>query len=292
VTWSSRFQSDHRQAHSDRAGRVLLAGVAAHTHIPSGGQGLQVGIQDAMNLGWKLAAVVAGRAPHELLGTYEDERRPVARTTIRNTDLAFRYETSRSTILRFVRWAFMRLMALPSIQIGVIRQFAGVTLRYRFKSGGASLVGRRVPDARLRLTGGGSTRIYEIMRRGRFVLLDRTPERTFAKRARTRYSQRIDIVEVAAVERADLPSAVLIRPDGFVVWTSQDRRNHTMEAELERWCGSPEEGLLQSMAAHAAPEADQNGRSRERIRSVAGFSSYEERAATRPSQRAGVHDPK
>ncbi|MDG4862421.1 FAD-dependent monooxygenase, partial [Streptomyces sp. T-3] len=148
--WMSRFRSAQRLSERYRLGRVLLAGDAAHTHIPSGGQGLQTGIQDAMNLGWKLAAHLHGRAPAHVLDTYQRERRPIARATLRKTDLVFRFETSKSPVSRLVRALTTRLMGLPALETSVVEQMSGLTLRYPPLPGAVAgtahrLVGRRLP---------------------------------------------------------------------------------------------------------------------------------------------------
>jgi 2-polyprenyl-6-methoxyphenol hydroxylase-like FAD-dependent oxidoreductase len=234
--WMSRYRSEQRQAERYRLGRVLLAGDAAHTHIPSGGQGLQVGMQDAFNLGWKLAAEVTGSAPPGLLDTYEQERQPVGAATLKKTDLAFRYETSRAAPLRLLRWLFVRLLAHRRFQIPVLNELCGLTLRYPPASRWRAhrIVGRRAPDLAVEAEG-RPARLYDLLRARRFVLVDRTAERSFAGEARAG-GDRV-VVAAGAAEPASLPDALLVRPDGYVAWAANGRRGEALSEVIQRWCG-------------------------------------------------------
>lgn len=247
--WMSRYRSEQRQATHYRSGRVLLAGDAAHTHIPSGGQGLQVGMQDAFNLGWKLAAEVWGRAPDGLLDSYAHERMAVGAATLRKTDLAFRYEISRSATLRALRWVFVRLMAYRRLQLVVLNELCGLALRYPPESrrGAHELVGRRAPDLRVETAPGETRRLYDLLRARRFVLLDGTADQTFAAEARG--NPQITIAG-GVQDRAGWPDAVLVRPDGYVVWARA--RRDPLSQVIERWCVGP--------AALAALEAARDDR--------------------------------
>jgi 2-polyprenyl-6-methoxyphenol hydroxylase-like FAD-dependent oxidoreductase len=240
--WLSRFRSDQRQAERYRVNRVLLAGDAAHTHIPSGGQGLQVGIQDALNLGWKLAATLAGWAPSGLLDSYEQERRPIATATLRKTDLVFKYEISRAAPLRFARWLAVQLMMVPAIQLSVIKELAGLTLRYPPARGtdAHSLVGRRAPDISFKHAEGNTSRLYELLRQRRFVLIDQSPEGTFAKNAASGWASRLTLVQERAEARQPLPPALLVRPDGIVAWAPTKSGARGLQSVLRSWCGEPE----------------------------------------------------
>jgi 2-polyprenyl-6-methoxyphenol hydroxylase-like FAD-dependent oxidoreductase len=236
LVWTSRFRSEQRQATRYRSGRVLLAGDAAHSHIPSGGQGLQVGIQDAMNLGWKLAAHVLGHAPEGLLDSYERERRPVAAATLRKTDLAFRFETARSPGFRLLRRLGVALAAIGPLQVPLLEQFAGFSVRYHGSAKGSHrLVGRRLPDLRIRQSDGRVVRLYELLRARRFVLLDQTPGARYAAPGHP------GVVPAAGwvLDGRRLPDAVLVRPDGYVAWTSADRPAAGLAEALRAWCGDP-----------------------------------------------------
>lgn len=239
--WMSRFRSDQRQAEQYRVNRILLAGDAAHTHMPSGGQGLQVGIQDAFNLGWKLAAELQGRAPPEVLSSYAQERHPVAAATLRKTDLVFQYEISRALPLRVIRWLATRLMLVRPLQIPILKEFAGLTLRYAPPSGVSvhSLVGRRSPDALIQHADGTTSRLYEMVRQRRFVLVDQTSDGSFAAQAEKGWGPKLTLLRGQVTDRRDIPSALLVRPDGFVAWALTRSGASELLATLRRWCGEP-----------------------------------------------------
>lgn len=219
--WASRFRSERRHAAHYRAGRVLLAGDAAHTHLPSGGQGLQDGIHDAFDLGWKLAAELRGWAPPGLLDTYETERRPIAAAILRKTELAFRFETSDSVLARLVRWITMRAMSIGPLQAGILREFAGLNLRYP-RGDGHRMVGRRLPDGPLDQGG----RRFELFQDSTFVLLT---DNSSAVSVADQWAGRVRTTRVR-----DLPVAsVLVRPDGYVAWAGETG----LSEALHRWCG-------------------------------------------------------
>ncbi|PRY45210.1 FAD-dependent monooxygenase [Umezawaea tangerina] len=219
--WLSRFRSSQRHAKRYRVGRVLLAGDAAHTHIPSGGQGLQTGIQDAFNLGWKLRAEIEGWAPPGLLDSYEAERYPIAAETLRKTDLSFRFETSDGVGARLIRWAVMKLVRVKALQRMNLEHLAGLTLRYP-KGEGGPWQGRRVPD---RPTTRG--RLFESFRDGRFVLIGA---------GAGEWADRVAEVELTEPLARRCPRVVLVRPDGYVAWAG-DEAGPALEAALRRWCG-------------------------------------------------------
>src|SRR5437773_3595544 len=159
--WMSRFHSDERQAPRYRVGRVFLAGDAAHVHSPAGGQGMNTGLQDAANLGWKLAAAVRGWAPEGLLDSYQTERHPVGRMVLRTSGAIIRMALLRSVAARAVRnvvgAAALRLPPVAHRAIGII---SGIGIGYPRRKGDHPLVGQRVPD--LALSGG--RRLYEALR--------------------------------------------------------------------------------------------------------------------------------
>jgi 2-polyprenyl-6-methoxyphenol hydroxylase-like FAD-dependent oxidoreductase len=209
--WLSRFHSDERQAPHYRVGRVFLAGDAAHVHSPAGGMGMNTGLQDAANLGWKLAAVLHGRARESLLDTYEAERHPVGRLVLRGSGAMLRLAFMGNRPLRALR----DLVVPAVVKIGPVADrltgtVSGVGIRYPAPKGAHPLAGRRAPD--VRLTGGGPARLYEALRTGRFVLVTRG--------GTTLPAGRED--EVAVVTPAgDTPAAaMLVRPDGYVAWAA------------------------------------------------------------------------
>ncbi|WP_217443508.1 FAD-dependent monooxygenase [Myxococcus sp. CA051A] len=252
--WMSRFRSDQRQADRYRAGRVLLAGDAAHTHIPSGGQGLQVGVQDAINLAWKLIAELQGWAPEGLLDSYQEERHPIAKATLRKTDLVFKYEISSAAPLRLVRWLIMQSLKVNAIQLPVVKEFAGLTLRYPPPRGADAhpLVGRRVPDIQMDLPHARPVRLYELLRQRRFVLVDRTLEGRFASVVGHGWEDRVVVARGGAWDRIDLPPALLVRPDGIVAWGVTRAGVPGLEAVLHKWCGGPTEASVPARAAASA----------------------------------------
>lgn len=235
--WMSRFRSAQRHAVRYRTSRVLLAGDAAHTHIPSGGQGLQVGIQDAMNLAWKLIAELEGWAPPGLLDSYERERRPIALATLRKTDLAFRFETSNSPGARAVRSLIALAMHVRRLQVPVMEEFAGLALRYPGSRGQHPMAGRRIPDTVLRDAQGTAIPLYPLFRDRRFVLIDQSATGVPRKLAEQGWGDRLHTVAARAPDRPKWPDVLLIRPDGYIAWAGQPDRESGLRAALREWCG-------------------------------------------------------
>lgn len=220
--WLSRFGDATRLAERYRVGRVLLAGDAAHVHPPFGGQGLNLGLQDAFNLGWKLAAEVTGWAPEGLLDSYPAERRPVAADVL-DTVLAQGELLSLEPGARAVRRLVSELMDFEDVHRHLIGKITAISVRYDLGEG-PGLLGRRLRD--IRLTRG---RLYERMRRGRGLLLDRT-----GRLSVTGWSDRIDHVADPGAE-LDVPAA-LLRPDGHVAWVGDDPQD--LLGRLPTWFGA------------------------------------------------------
>ncbi|MEV4169157.1 FAD-dependent monooxygenase [Nonomuraea sp. NPDC049709] len=214
--WSSRFLSERRQARRYRAGRVFLAGDSAHVHSPLGGQGMNTGIQDAMNLGWKLAAAVRGQAPDGLLDTYERERHRVGTQVLALTDAFNRLVLGRSAIRRALRALTIRLL----LRFGRSRRLlagrlTGLGIGYPATTRHAHpWTGRRVPD--LPCTAG---RLYELLRDGRHLLVDATGQGAVAAAV----GQAVKVARYAGPAVPGLPAAVLVRPDGYAAWAGEDR---------------------------------------------------------------------
>ncbi|MFF7048949.1 rifampin monooxygenase [Streptomyces griseorubiginosus] len=221
--WLSRFGDATRLAERYRVGRVLLAGDAAHIHPPTGGQGLNLGLQDAFNLGWKLAAQLRGRAPETLLDTYEAERRPVAADVLDNTRAQMEL-LSPEPGPRAVRRLLAELMDFDEVNRHLIEKITATGIRYDFGEG-PDLLGRRLPDLDVE-----QGRLYDLLRHGRGLLLDRTGRLTVGD-----WSDRVDHLRDPSAA-LDAP-AVLLRPDGHVAWIGDDQRS--LDAQLSRWFGEP-----------------------------------------------------
>ncbi|MDT7724101.1 MAG: rifampicin monooxygenase [Actinomycetota bacterium] len=220
--WLSRFGDATRLAERYRAGRVLLAGDAAHIHPPMGGQGLNLGIQDAFNLGWKLAAEVDGWAPPGLLDSYQAERRPVAAAVLDNTRAQV-VLTSVEPGPQAVRRLMSELMDFEEVTRYLVEKVTAIGIRYDFGEG-PDLLGRRLRDIGLK-----RGRLYEQMHAGRGLLLDQTGRLSVAG-----WADRVDhVVDVS--EELDVPAA-LLRPDGHVAWVGDDQQD--LLSQLPKWFGA------------------------------------------------------
>ncbi|MEU8484414.1 FAD-dependent monooxygenase [Streptomyces sp. NPDC048641] len=203
--WMSRFHSDERQAPAYRVGRVLLAGDAAHVHTPAGGQGMNIGLQDAANLGWKLAAVVNGRAGEALLDTYEAERHPVGKAVLRSSGGIVRLAMAHRPWALAARTALTALLGrVRPARTRIVGQITGIGVAYPAPRGAHRLVGTRVPDVTLK-----EGRLYEALRQGTFVLI-------VPKGVHDKGDDRYAVTHWASDRRTSL----LVRPDGYVAWAS------------------------------------------------------------------------
>ncbi|MFE1290917.1 FAD-dependent monooxygenase [Streptomyces sp. NPDC058751] len=249
--WVSRFNDAARQADRYRKGRVLLAGDAAHIHFPAGGQGLNMGVQDAVNLGWKLASVVRGRAPESLLDSYHAERHPVGERVLHNT-------RAQSALVRpgpqtdALREVFASLMVFDEVNQYLRHLLTALDIRYPVE-GEHPLTGRRVPDADLK-TSGGTGGVHELLHAARPVLLDLSGDTTWTAAVAKGWADRVDVVGargeddhwiVPALGEVPAPAAVLIRPDGHVAWASSAGAapdGTALRTALETWFGPALEG--------------------------------------------------
>jgi 2-polyprenyl-6-methoxyphenol hydroxylase-like FAD-dependent oxidoreductase len=225
-----------RLADRFRDGRVFLVGDAAHVHSAIGGPGLNLGLQDAVNLGWKLAAVVHGHLPPDLLDSYETERRPAAERVVLHTQAQSALIAPGSEVTA-LRGLFLELLRDRQTVQHIADMMAGADLRYDMGIGGHSLIGRWAPDLVLH-TGNGPVRLAELTRRARPLLLDLTVDGGFAGEL-SGYGDRVDVISARA---SDAPAAMLLRPDCYVAWASSSPRADgeelaALRAALERWCG-------------------------------------------------------
>jgi len=239
-TWISRFTDMARQAASYRKGRVLLAGDAAHVHYPAGGQGLNIGVQDAVNLGWKLAQVVKKTSPESLLDTYHTERHPVAAIVLRNTmaQVALLRTDDRTNALRET---MSELLGMDEPRKRVAAMMSGLDIHYDLGEG-HPLFGRRMPDLDL-VTANGPLRVFTLLHDARPVLLnlgkpggfDVTP---WADRVQPIDAKHDGLWELPVLGAVTAPAAVLIRPDGYVAWVG-DGTDTGLRDALTTWFGSP-----------------------------------------------------
>ena len=237
-TWISRFTDMTRQAASYRKGRVLLAGDAAHVHYPVGGQGLNTGVQDAVNLGWKLAQVVKGTSPESLLDTYHAERHPVAARVLQNTmaQTALARSDERVDALRDT---MCELLGMDEPRKTIAAMIAGLDIHYDFGDG-HPLLGRRMPDLELS-TADGPIRVFRLLHQARPLLLHfgepgGIDVASWADRVQLIHAEYGGTWELPVLGEVAAPSAVLVRPDGHVAWVGDHGAAGLAEA-LTTWFG-------------------------------------------------------
>ena len=239
-TWISRFTDMTRQAAAYRAGRVLLAGDSAHVHSPAGGQGLSLGVQDAVNLGWKLAQVVNGTSPESLLDTYQDERHPVAARALQYTmaQTALQRRDERTQPLIDV---VSELASMDEPRKRLAGTISGLDIHYDLGEG-HPLLGRRMPDLDL-VTTDGPLRVFGLLHDAKPVLLNLGEPGGFDISAWADRVQMIDaehdgVWELPVLGAVAAPAAALIRPDGYVAWVG-DRTRVGLPEALTTWFGAP-----------------------------------------------------
>ena len=248
-TWISRFTDVTRQAAAYRAGRVLLAGDSAHVHYPAGGQGLSLGVQDAVNLGWKLAQVVNGTCAESLLDTYQDERHPVAARALRHTmaQTALQHGDERIKALVDV---VSELASMDEPRRRLAGIISGLDIHYDLGEG-HPLLGRRMPDLELG-SADGPLRVFELLHDAKPVLLNLGQPDSFDI---TPWAERVRLIDASYKGEWELPvlgavaapAAALVRPDGYVAWVG-DRTHAGLADALSRWFGAPAARLLGSIA--------------------------------------------
>jgi 2-polyprenyl-6-methoxyphenol hydroxylase-like FAD-dependent oxidoreductase len=241
--WISRFTDATRQAATYRAGRVLLAGDAAHIHYPAGGQGLSLGVQDAVNLGWKLAQVVRGGSDDSLLDSYHAERHPVGARTLRHTmaQTALQRGDERSRALMELASELGKMDEPRRYLAGIV---SGLDIRYDLGEG-HPLLGRRMPDLDLH-TADGPRRVFEFMRLGRALLLNLGAPGRFGIAP---WADRVQLLdarcegpwELPVLGSVSAPDAVLVRPDGYAAWVGEGSDTGLRDS-LSRWFGLSRSG--------------------------------------------------
>jgi 3-(3-hydroxy-phenyl)propionate hydroxylase len=236
----SRFTDMTRQAVAYRSGRVLVAGDAAHVHAPIGGQGLNIGVQDAVNLGWKLAQVVSGTSPVSLLDTYQAERHPVGARVLRNTmaQRALGATDDRSVALRDT---VVELLRMDEPRKHIAAMIAGLDVAYDLGEGHQQL-GRRMPDLDL-ATADGTVRVFSLLHEAKPILLNLGDAGAleiapWADRVQLIDAEYLGSWELPVLGRVASPAAVLIRPDGHVAWVGDGTDTGLREA-LTTWFGTP-----------------------------------------------------
>jgi 3-(3-hydroxy-phenyl)propionate hydroxylase len=246
VTWISRFTDAARQAASYRSRRVLLAGDAAHVHSPAGGQGLNLGVQDAVNLGWKLAQVVRGTSPESLLDTYQAERHPIGARVLKATmaQTALVRGDDRTTAAREL---LAELLKMDEPRKRYAGRMSGLDIRYDLGEG-HPLLGRRMPDLDL-VTAEGPRRVFSLLHQARPVLLTLDEPGAFDLAPWAQRVQRVDaryagVWELPVLGAVAAPMAVLIRPDGHVAWVADgtgrtEPMDRGLHDALTAWFGPP-----------------------------------------------------
>jgi 3-(3-hydroxy-phenyl)propionate hydroxylase len=239
ANWLSRFTDMTRQASAYRQGRVLLAGDAAHVHPPQGGQGLNTGVQDAVNLGWKLAQVVNRTSPASLLDSYHAERHPVGARVLRNTMVAVALGITDDRH-QAVRATMGELLSMDEPRRTIAANLSGLDIRYDLGEG-HPLLGRRMPDLDLH-TAEGPTRVFTLLHDARPVLLDLGAPAgcdisPWANRVRLVHARHDGVWELPVLGEIAAPPAVLIRPDGHVAWAGE-LEDPELPRALATWFGA------------------------------------------------------
>ncbi len=239
INWISRFSDATRQAASYRKGRVLLAGDAAHIHPPHGGQGLGIGLQDAVNLGWKLAQVVHNTSPDSLLDSYHDERHPVGARVLQNTraQIALSAPDDQHVALRDIT---TELLGMDQPRKHIVGMMSGLDIHYDLGDG-HPLLGRRMPDLDLQ-TAEGPKRVFDLLHDARAVLLNFNDADSFdvsgwENRVRSVNATYEGTWDLPVLGTVAAPAAILIRPDGYVAWTGTVTDSDLPQA-LTTWFGA------------------------------------------------------
>ncbi|WP_328547314.1 FAD-dependent monooxygenase [Streptomyces platensis] len=257
--WVSRFHSDERQVPSYRVGRAFLAGDAAHVHSPAGALGMNTGLQDAANLSWKLAAVLRGRAPDGLLDSYQTERHPVGKQALRSSGALIRIALLPTGPGHAVRALAAQLVnRVRPLSRRAVRTISGLGIAYPAGPGAHPLAGHRAPDFRL----AGGSRLYELLRQGRFVLITPAGEPGVPQTpASGGDSPRPADDRVATASwRSERRTALLVRPDGYIAWatdaTAPAARTAALRGAVAHWTGTEDGASIATALTPPAHAAD------------------------------------
>ncbi|MGK5532451.1 FAD-dependent oxidoreductase [Streptomyces sp. URMC 129] len=244
LTWAGRYTDAHRMAARWRRGRTVLLGEATRIAYPASGTGMQFCVQDAFNLGWKLAATVRGRAVPGLLDTYETERRPVTAELLASVrrQVAVQFDFSPEGV-EFRRWFEREVMPVPEVQRRLAEDLNGLTVPYPAPAGSHPLTGHRVPDLELRTTDGGRTRVAELLRGQRLALLDLTGRDAYTHLDLGGLPVRTASGTSTTASAPEGVMSLLVRPDGYVAWASPEPPDPgTASREISRWFTRPADG--------------------------------------------------
>ncbi|MDQ3157290.1 MAG: FAD-dependent monooxygenase [Actinomycetota bacterium] len=241
--WISRFRSEQRLASTYRSGRVFLAGDAAHLHSPAGGQGINVGMQDAFNLGWKLATVIHGWGPETLLGTYETELRPIAKKVLRLSGVIFRFNTATSPPARALQRLVKEvLLRSKSAQRATLGDLAGTDLVYKGALGDAAERGGRVHDMPL-VCDGGPTTLLGLLGANRFVLVTDEADALVALGLAGQVRDSRVVTATYPPDHTGPRHCLLVRPDGHAAVATKSMNPDTVRTALQSWCFMSQHGL-------------------------------------------------
>jgi hypothetical protein len=245
IRWLNRFGNPTRNAERYRNGRVLIAGDAAHVHFPLNGQGIQTGLHDAVNLGWKLAAALTGWAPEHLVETYQEERHPVGEWVCTNVraqvELCFPPEK-----VEPLREVMRALIGLDAVNEYLIETVTGLGVRYAMPAPGHPLLGRRLRDVPLE-TANGPSSVAHTLRPGLGVVLDLTPSGSLGGSA-DGWDGRVSVVHAAPTDQIPA-AALLLRPDGHVAWAATGEPDADgLRTALQHWFGAANPASTQGVS--------------------------------------------
>jgi 2-polyprenyl-6-methoxyphenol hydroxylase-like FAD-dependent oxidoreductase len=238
--WLSRFRCQQNHAHYYRDQRILLAGDAAHTHLPAGGQGLQISIQDGFNLGWKLAAVIKNGAQECLLDTYESERRPLIDKAMRRSIIMFRYEIAQDKLSRLLKWLANKLVLVPFLQNFILNELAGLSIEYQALkikkfANHLPLAGKKINNLTIHHAVDNTKKLFQVMRDNKFLLLVDAFDQGIQDYIQAHWDKKITYATSYELKNAYGIKACLVRPDGFISWSSKQINFDQLAPILENW---------------------------------------------------------